>query len=119
MGKYSNRPRPILAAILSGSWRPAVGTAVTAAVAFGLLDSTQASAVNNVAAGLVTLLTALTATLHAFGVLTTSEKQTTPLADPVDADGERLVRNTTVVQQVRGEHAATEILPLTEEEGTE
>jgi hypothetical protein len=100
-----------LRAILSGSWRPAVGTAITAAVTFGVLTQTQAGALGDLAAAVATLLTALTSTLHAFGVLRASERHTTPTVDPRDRDGTGLVRP---VASGGGRHEATDILPLPE-----
>jgi hypothetical protein len=101
--------RPILHAILSGSWRPAVGTVITAAVSFGLVNAGQATALDNLAAAVATLLTALTSTVHAFGVLRASEGHTTPTVDPRDRDGTSLVRP---VASGGGRHEATDILPV-------
>lgn len=85
------RPRPILAAIRSGAWLPLVGTLLTAAVTFGLLNSEQGTAIGNLVAAVATLLTAITAALSNFHVLRRAEPEVTPVADPRDDLGRALV----------------------------
>jgi hypothetical protein len=54
----------IMAALKSGAWVGWLGTIVVAATAFGLLDSQQASEINNIAAGIATVVAAIMATVH-------------------------------------------------------
>lgn len=86
-----SRPRPILEAIRSGAWVPLLGTAITAVVTFGLLNSEQAAGLHNLVAAGATLLTAVTAALHTLHVLRNAEPEVTPISDPRAADGTPLV----------------------------
>lgn len=87
----SSRPRPILENIRNGAWKTIVGTLVTAAVSFGLLNSEQATLLDNIVAALATLITLVTSFVAQLHVLDKSEPQVTPLADPHDQDGTPLV----------------------------
>lgn len=89
---FSGRPRPILDAIRTGTWKTGLGTLVTAAVAFGILNAEQATVANNIVASLVTIVTAVTAILAQVHVLQRAEPQVTPVVDPRANDGTRLVR---------------------------
>ncbi len=86
-----SRPRPILDAIRSGAWVSVAGALITAAVAFGVLNVEQGHAVELIVSALVGVLAAGTSTLHAFHVLHRAEPEVTPVADPQDNLGRRLV----------------------------
>ncbi|MFC0546942.1 hypothetical protein [Kutzneria chonburiensis] len=89
----ATRPRPILAAITSGGTLiTAVGTLLAGLVAFGVLNSEQASAINNLVAAVLTVIPPATAVLVQLHILRTAEPQVTPVADPQDTDGTALVR---------------------------
>jgi hypothetical protein len=94
-----DRPRPILDAIRSGQWKTLVGTAISAAVSFGVLDSQQTTVVNNLVAAAVTLITALTALLGQLHVLRRAEPLVTPVASPRSAAGVPLVPADTAMSQ--------------------
>lgn len=85
------QPRPILNAIKRGAWETILGTVLTAAVTFGVLDTGQASALDNVAAAIATLLTAVTSALAQLHVLRKAEPKVTPVAAPRDNTGVVLV----------------------------
>jgi hypothetical protein len=89
-----DRPRPILEAIQAGMWKTWLGGAVTAAVAFGILNTQQATAVNNLVAAVVTLVTVATSLAAQLHVLHTAEPQVTPVSDPQDDAGHKLVAST-------------------------
>ncbi|MGW3470449.1 hypothetical protein ACWDKQ_18770 [Saccharopolyspora sp. NPDC000995] len=91
MTHHDNRPRPILDAIRSGTWKTLVGALVTAAVSFGLLNANQATLLNNMVAAVVTLVTLVTSTLAQLHILDHAEPQVTPVADPRDNTGRPLV----------------------------
>lgn len=84
-------PRPILDAIRSGAWKTILGTLVTAAVSFGVLDSHQASALNNVVAAVITLVTAATSAAAQLHILGRAEPLVTPVSAPRDSAGRPLV----------------------------
>ncbi len=90
-----NPVRPIFAAITSGAWKTALGTAITAAVSFGLLDTHQASLLDNIVAALATLLTAATSAIAQLHILRLAEPQVTPIAAPNNDAGVPLVPNIT------------------------
>lgn len=89
------RPRPILEAIRAGAWKTGLGTLVTAAVSFGLLNTEQATAANNIVATLATVVTAVTSIVAQLHLLRHVEPQVTPVSDPRTNTGEQLVRATT------------------------
>ncbi len=90
---HPNPARPILAAITTGAWKTTLGTAITAAVSFGLLDTHQASLLANVVAALATLLTAATSAIAQLHILRHAEPQVTPLTAPHNDTGQPLVPN--------------------------
>ncbi|WP_394360746.1 hypothetical protein [Amycolatopsis sp. SB7-3] len=91
MAAPRTRPRPILESIRSGAWKTILGTLVAAAVSFGLLNSQQATLLDNIAAALATLITLVTSFVAQLHVLDRSEPQVTPVADPRDNTGTPLV----------------------------
>lgn len=91
MTNPNTRPRPILQAIRGGAWKTVLGTLIAAAVSFGLLNSEQATLLDNVVAALATLITLVTSFVAQLHVLGKSEPLVTPLADPEDEDGTPLV----------------------------
>jgi hypothetical protein len=86
----SGRPRPILDAIRGGAWKTVLGTLVTAAVSFGVLNAEQATVVHNIVAAVATIVTAVTAILTQLHILGRAEPKVTPLADPRNSAGQRL-----------------------------
>lgn len=54
----------VVAALKSGAWVSWVGTVVIAAGMFGLLDSQQATEINNIAAAVATVIAAIMAFIH-------------------------------------------------------
>ena len=54
----------ILAALKSGAWVSWIGTIVIAATAFGLLDSNQATQLNNIVAAVATVVAAIMSFVH-------------------------------------------------------
>lgn len=56
----------IVAALKSGAWKSWVVTALSAAVSFGLLDSEQATLINNIVASLATLAGIVISLVHTF-----------------------------------------------------
>ncbi|WP_134664027.1 hypothetical protein [Amycolatopsis sp. CFH S0078] len=87
----ADRPRPILEAIRGGGWKTLAGTLIAAAVSFGILNAEQATALDNVVAAVVTLITFVTSAVAQFHVLDHAEPQVTPVADPRDDRGRPLV----------------------------
>ncbi|SFO81976.1 hypothetical protein SAMN05421810_10163 [Amycolatopsis arida] len=86
------RPRPIRDTIRSGgAWRTAIGALITAAVSFGLLNTEQATLVDNIVATLATLITLVTSLIAQFHILGRAEPQVTPVSDPRDDHGAPLV----------------------------
>lgn len=88
------RPRPILEAIQTGAWKTVLGTVVTAAASFGVLDGEQATLANNAVAAIATIATAVTSLVAQFHILHNAEPEVTPLADPRDDTGHQLVTAT-------------------------
>ncbi|MBB5154942.1 hypothetical protein [Saccharopolyspora phatthalungensis] len=84
MEKYANRPRPILEAIRGGGWKTILGTLLAAAVSFGVLNAEQATALDNLVAAVVTLVTFATSAVAQFHVLDNAEPLVTPVAAPHD-----------------------------------
>lgn len=91
MTNPNTRPRPILEAILGGAWKTILGTLITAAVAFGLLNAEQATLLDNIVAALATLITLVTSFVAQLHVLGRAEPQVTPVVDPRDDTGTPLV----------------------------
>lgn len=56
----------LVAAFKSGAWKSWLATLLTAAVSFGVLDSNQVDLINNVVAGVVTVLSMAAALVHTF-----------------------------------------------------
>ncbi|MGW5741597.1 hypothetical protein [Amycolatopsis sp. NPDC003861] len=91
MTNPNTRPRPILEAIRGGAWKTLLGTLIAAAVSFGLLNSEQATLLDNIVAALATLITLVTSFVAQLHVLGRAEPQVTPVADPRDDTGLPLV----------------------------
>lgn len=91
MTNPNSRPRPILEAIRGGAWKTVVGTLVAAAVSFGLLNSEQATLLDNIVAALATLITLVTSFVAQLHVLGQAEPRVTPVSDPRDETGAPLV----------------------------
>ncbi|MGI8307741.1 hypothetical protein [Saccharopolyspora hattusasensis] len=70
--------------IRGGGWKTLLGTLLTAAVSFGVLNTGQATALDNLVAAVVTLITFATSAVAQFHVLDNAEPQLTPVADPRD-----------------------------------
>lgn len=102
----STRPRPILEAIRAGAWKTGVGTLIAAAVSFGLLNSEQATLLDNIVAALATLITLVTSFVAQLHILGKSEPLVTPLADPKDQDGTPLVPLFTSEPPIGGQRPA-------------
>jgi len=84
--------RPILDAFRSvGTTVTLLGSVATAAVGWGVLTAAEGDAVAGLLGLIPGAVTAATGLLTAFGVLGTAERQTTPVADPRDNDGNQLV----------------------------
>jgi phosphatidylglycerophosphate synthase len=83
--------RPIVDAIRGGAWKTALGTGISAAVSFGVLDTREASALNTVVAALVTIVTALTSVVAQLHILRNAEPQVTPVVEPRDNAGHPLI----------------------------
>lgn len=90
----ASRPRPILEAIRDGMWKTVLGTAITAAATFGVLDGQQATLINNLVAAIATVVTLATSLLAQFHILSHAEPEVTPVVDPRDNDGHPLVTAT-------------------------
>lgn len=56
----------IVAALKSGAWVSWVGTIAIAATMFGLLDSSQVDAINNIAAAIATVVAGIMSLVHTF-----------------------------------------------------
>lgn len=86
-------PTPLRDAFKSvASARAFIGSLVTAVVGWGLLTGVQGDAIVGLLGTLPAVITAVTALLAAFGVVTTGEPQVTPTVDPgvIDEDGVRV-----------------------------
>lgn len=88
-----NRPRPILdAANHIKAWVGLVAALLSAAGTGGiLLSADQVSALQGILGALLPLITAFGVVLTAFGIVKRSEPLVTPMRDPRDNDGTKLV----------------------------
>lgn len=87
------RPRPILAAATQlKNWISVVSSIVAALGASGaLMSAEQVTATQGVLTALLVLIPAVSTVLTAFGIVRRSEPLVTPMQDPRDNDGTRLV----------------------------
>ncbi|GAA1281618.1 hypothetical protein GCM10009634_27330 [Saccharothrix xinjiangensis] len=88
----ADRPRPILEAFKSvGSAVSLAGSVVTALVGWGILSQVQGDAVEGLLGAIPGVVTLVTALLAAFKVVRRAEPLVTPVADPQNNAGVRLV----------------------------
>lgn len=87
-----SRPRPILEAFKSvGSAVALIGSIVTSLVGWGVLSATQGDAVNGLLGAIPGVVALATSLLAAFGVVKSSEGKVTPVEDPRNNAGQKLV----------------------------
>ncbi len=86
------RPRPLQeAASRLSKVLGVAGAVVTALVGFGIFSLAQGDAVQGLLGAIPGVVTAVVAVLSAFGVVRAAEPQVTPLSDPRDNDGNKLI----------------------------
>lgn len=68
-----------------------LGSVVTSLVGWGIVTATQGDALLGLLGAIPGAVTAVTTVLVAFGVIKRAERKTTPLSDPRDNSGTRLV----------------------------
>lgn len=89
--KLKDRPRPILDKFKTvGGAVAFLGTLVSAAATYGVLDAAEANATNALLVGIPTFVTLVTGALSAFGVVKASEPLVTPVEDPRNNAGVHL-----------------------------
>jgi hypothetical protein len=76
------RPRPLLSALKSGAWKPAVAGVVSMLVAVGILNADQSTALQGLLVAVDALVTAGAGVWAAFHVVRQGEPLVTPMSDP-------------------------------------
>lgn len=86
------RPTPLRDAFRTvGGAVSVVGSVVVFFASWGVLSSEQANAANALLAAVPTVITLVTGLAASFGIVAKAEPQVTPVSNPQDNDGVRLV----------------------------